>query len=84
MACEKAKETKHGIQMPLILLTAEFILFLVLVTAYALTVEAPAKEIQVARGNNVTLRCHFKAEAPTMPGDVVVWTKINSAVNQVA
>lgn len=70
--------------MSLTLLTAEFILFLVLVTAHALTVEAPAKETQVARGNNVTLVCHFKTEAPIHSGDVVVWRKINSAVNQVA
>ena len=70
--------------MLLILLTAEFILFLVLVTAHALTVEAPAKEIRVARGNNVTLRCNFKTEASVASGDVVVWRKINSVVNQVA
>ncbi|KAM6287322.1 cell surface A33 antigen isoform 2-T2 [Spheniscus humboldti] len=56
-----------------------FVFHEILVTAYALTVEAPAKEIQVARGNNVTLRCHFKTQAPVVPGDVVVWTKINSA-----
>lgn len=84
MAHKKAKETKSGIQMSLILLSAGFILFLVLVTAHGLTVEAPAKEIQVARGNNVTLRCHFKTKASITSGDFVVWKKINSAVNQVA
>uniref|UniRef100_A0A8C4U3G3 Glycoprotein A33 n=1 Tax=Falco tinnunculus TaxID=100819 RepID=A0A8C4U3G3_FALTI len=50
----------------------------ILVTAHALTVEAPDKEIQVARGNNVTLHCHFKTEATVVSGDVVVWRKINS------
>lgn len=68
----------------LILLTAGFILFLVLVTAYALTVEAPDKKIQVARGNNVTLHCNFRTEATIGSGDIVVWKKINSPVNQVA
>lgn len=69
--------------MFLTLLTAEFILFLVLVTAHALTVEAPAKEIQVARGKNVTLSCNFKTDASIDSGDFVVWRKINSMVNQV-
>lgn len=84
MACKKAKETKHGIHMLLILLTAEFILFLVLVTGHALTVEAPAKEIQVARGNNVTLGCNFKTDAAVDSADIVVWSKISTAVNQLA
>lgn len=84
VACKKAKETKYGIQMSLILLTAEFILFLVLVTAHALTVEAPAKETKVARGNNAILHCNFKTEASITPGDFVVWKKINSEVNKVA
>lgn len=70
--------------MSLILLTAEFILSLVLVSAHALTVEAPAKEIKVARGNNITLRCNFKTDASIDSGDVVVWRKINRQVNQVA
>jgi len=70
--------------MSLILLTADLILFLVLVTAHALTVEAPAKETQVARGNDVTLRCHFKTDASVTSGDIVVWKKINSVVNQIA
>ncbi|XP_009945591.1 PREDICTED: cell surface A33 antigen [Leptosomus discolor] len=55
-----------------------FIFSAILVTAHALTVEAPAKEIKVARGNNVTLRCHFKTEASIDSGDIVVWRKTNS------
>ncbi|XP_075583897.1 cell surface A33 antigen [Pelecanus crispus] len=55
-----------------------FIFSAILATAHALTVEAPAKEIQVARGNNITLRCHFKTTASITPGDIVVWTKTNS------
>ncbi|XP_010148095.1 PREDICTED: cell surface A33 antigen [Eurypyga helias] len=51
----------------------------ILVTAHALTVEAPDKEIMVARGNDVTLHCRFKTDVSTTPGDVVVWRKINSA-----
>ncbi|XP_074890842.1 cell surface A33 antigen [Buteo buteo] len=56
-----------------------FIFSAILVTAHGLTVEAPTKEIQVARGNNVTLRCHFKTKASITSGDFVVWKKINSA-----
>lgn len=81
VACNKNKETKCGIQTPLILLSAAFILFPVLVTAHTLTVEAPAKETQVARGNNVTLRCQFKTEASIDSRDIVVWRKLNSVVN---
>ncbi|XP_026715193.1 cell surface A33 antigen isoform X3 [Athene cunicularia] len=55
-----------------------FVFSAILVTAHALTVEAPAKEIQVARGKNVTLRCNFKTEASITSGDVVVWRKIKS------
>uniref|UniRef100_A0A8C8AAJ1 Glycoprotein A33 n=1 Tax=Otus sunia TaxID=257818 RepID=A0A8C8AAJ1_9STRI len=55
-----------------------FVFSAILVTAHALTVEAPAKEIQVARGKNVTLRCHFKTQASITSGDVVVWRKIKS------
>nr|XP_009941595.1 PREDICTED: cell surface A33 antigen [Opisthocomus hoazin] len=55
-----------------------FIFSSILVTAHALTVEAPAKETQVARGNDVTLRCHFKTDASVTSGDIVVWKKINS------
>uniref|UniRef100_A0A8C3J0I3 Glycoprotein A33 n=1 Tax=Calidris pygmaea TaxID=425635 RepID=A0A8C3J0I3_9CHAR len=66
--------------MSLTLLTAEFIFFLVLVTAHALTVEAPDKEIQVARGSNVTLRCNFKTQASIHEGDLVVWRKLNNVV----
>ncbi|XP_075347943.1 cell surface A33 antigen [Mycteria americana] len=50
----------------------------ILVTARALIVEAPAKEIQVARGNNVTLRCNFKTDVRIASGDIVYWRKINS------
>lgn len=78
------KKVKHGQRMPLVLLTNEFILFLVLATAYALTVETPIKEVQVARGNNATLRCNFNTNIATNAGDFVVWKKILSAVNQVA
>uniref|UniRef100_A0A672U1T1 Glycoprotein A33 n=1 Tax=Strigops habroptila TaxID=2489341 RepID=A0A672U1T1_STRHB len=66
----------------LILLSTAFILFPVLVTAHALTVEAPVKETQVARGNNVTLRCQFKTDASVDSGDIVVWKKLSSVVNQ--
>lgn len=83
MACKKAEETKHENQMPLILLTKVCILFLVLVTAHTLTVETPAKELQVARGSNATLRCQFNTDTSVTSGDFVVWRKINSAVNQV-
>uniref|UniRef100_A0A803V2G1 Glycoprotein A33 n=1 Tax=Ficedula albicollis TaxID=59894 RepID=A0A803V2G1_FICAL len=54
-----------------------FILFLVLVSAHALTVEAPAREIKVARGKNATLRCNFKSNSVPDRGDLVVWKKIN-------
>lgn len=67
--------------MLLLLLSAAFVLFLVLVSAHALTVEAPAKQIRVARGSNATLRCNFKANAAVDRGDLVVWRKINSKVN---
>ncbi|XP_010081040.1 PREDICTED: cell surface A33 antigen [Pterocles gutturalis] len=60
-----------------------FIFSAILATAHALTVEAPAKEIQVARGNNVTLRCNFRTGASIASGDIVVWRKINSAVDAV-
>ncbi|KAM4683540.1 cell surface A33 antigen [Amazona ochrocephala] len=50
----------------------------VLVTVHGLTVEAPAKETKVARGNNVTLRCQFKTEASIDSGDIVVWRKLAS------
>ncbi|XP_010137532.1 PREDICTED: cell surface A33 antigen [Buceros rhinoceros silvestris] len=62
-----------------------FVFSAILVTAYTLTVEAPDKKIQVARGNNVTLHCNFKTEAAIGSGDIVVWKKINSpndAVNR--
>ncbi|XP_040423467.1 cell surface A33 antigen isoform X1 [Cygnus olor] len=79
VACKKAEETKHENQMPLILLTKVCILFLVLVTAHTLTVETPAKELQVARGSNATLRCQFNTDTSVTSGDFVVWRKINSA-----
>uniref|UniRef100_A0A8C9G406 Ig-like domain-containing protein n=1 Tax=Pavo cristatus TaxID=9049 RepID=A0A8C9G406_PAVCR len=56
---------------------------IVLVTAYALTVETPVKEVEVARGKNATLRCNFNTNIVTNAGDFVVWKKIISAVNQV-
>ncbi|XP_051469024.1 cell surface A33 antigen [Apus apus] len=56
-----------------------FVFSAILVTAHTLTVEAPDKETKVARGNNVTLRCHFKTEVSLSTGDFVVWRKINSA-----
>ncbi|XP_005144554.2 cell surface A33 antigen isoform X2 [Melopsittacus undulatus] len=55
-----------------------FVSSAILVTAHALTVEAPAKETKVARGNNVTLHCQFKTEALIDSGDIVVWRKLNS------
>lgn len=67
--------------MLLFLLSAAFILFLGLVSAHALTVEAPEKQIQVARGRNATLRCNFKTNSAVDRGDLVVWKKINSKVN---
>lgn len=67
--------------MLLFLLSAAFILFLVLVSAHALIVEVPERQIQVARGRNATLRCNFKANSAVDRGDLVVWKKINSKVN---
>lgn len=65
----------------LLFLLSAFILFLVLVSAHALTVEAPAREIKVARGSNATLRCNFKTNAVVDRGDLLVWRKISSRVN---
>ncbi|XP_048786216.1 cell surface A33 antigen [Lagopus muta] len=56
-----------------------FVCSAVLATAYALTVETPIKEVQVARGNNATLRCNFNTNIATNTGDFVVWKKILSA-----
>ncbi|XP_021257807.1 cell surface A33 antigen [Numida meleagris] len=56
-----------------------FIFSAVLVTTYALTVETPTKEVQVARGKNATLRCNFNTNFFTSSGDFVVWKKIISA-----
>lgn len=67
--------------MLLFLLSAAFILFPVLVSVHALTVEAPTRQIQVARGKDVTLRCNFKSNSVRDRGDLVVWKKINSKVN---
>ncbi|XP_015495815.1 cell surface A33 antigen [Parus major] len=53
-----------------------FIFSAILVSAHALTVEAPAKEIQVARGRNATLRCNFKTNVVIDRGDMVFWRKI--------
>ncbi|KAI6079580.1 Cell surface A33 antigen [Aix galericulata] len=50
-----------------------------MVTAHTLTVETPAKELQVARGSNATLRCQFNTDASITAGDFVVWKKINTA-----
>ena len=52
-----------------------FICSAVLVTAYALTVETPIKKVEVARGNNATLRCNFNTNTFTNIGDFVVWKK---------
>ncbi|XP_009074836.1 PREDICTED: cell surface A33 antigen [Acanthisitta chloris] len=60
-----------------------FVFSAVLVTAHGLTVEAPVKEIRVARGRNATLRCNFKTEFSTSPGDIVVWRKVLSATDAV-
>ncbi|OXB75998.1 UNVERIFIED_CONTAM: hypothetical protein H355_016840 [Colinus virginianus] len=56
-----------------------FIFSAVLVTAYALTVETPTKELQVARGSDATLRCNFNTHVQTSAGDFVVWKKMISA-----
>uniref|UniRef100_A0A8C5IFD7 Glycoprotein A33 n=1 Tax=Junco hyemalis TaxID=40217 RepID=A0A8C5IFD7_JUNHY len=58
--------------MLLFLLSAAFILFLVLVSAHALTVEAPERQIQVARGRNATLRCNFKTNSAVDRGDLLL------------
>uniref|UniRef100_A0A8D2N517 Glycoprotein A33 n=1 Tax=Zonotrichia albicollis TaxID=44394 RepID=A0A8D2N517_ZONAL len=62
---------EEGKEMLLFLLSAAFILFLVLVSAHALTVEAPERQIQVARGRNATLRCNFKTNSAVDRGDLV-------------
>ncbi|XP_068036612.1 cell surface A33 antigen [Anomalospiza imberbis] len=56
----------------------------ILVSAHALTVEAPEKQIQVARGRNATLHCNFKTNSAADRGDLVVWKKINSKVDAVS
>ncbi|RLW03228.1 hypothetical protein DV515_00006610 [Chloebia gouldiae] len=56
----------------------------ILVPARALIVEAPEKQIQVARGRNATLRCNFKTNSAADRGDLVVWKKINSKVDAVS
>lgn len=78
---EGSQRDYHGIQMLLFFLSAAFILFLVLVSVHALTVEAPAGEIKVARGSNATLRCNFKTTATVDRADLLVWRKISSRVN---
>ncbi|XP_064008206.1 cell surface A33 antigen isoform X2 [Pogoniulus pusillus] len=55
-----------------------FIFSAILATAHGLTVETPAKDIKVARGNNVTLQCNFKTQEEIHEGDIVVWKKITS------
>ncbi|XP_041336235.1 cell surface A33 antigen [Pyrgilauda ruficollis] len=60
-----------------------FIFSAILVSAQALVVEAPEKQIQVARGRNATLRCNFKTSSAVDRGDLVVWKKINSKVDAV-
>ncbi|KAM7065110.1 cell surface A33 antigen [Acridotheres tristis] len=60
-----------------------FIFSAILVSVHAITVEAPAKEIKVARGKNATLRCNFKSNSVPDRGDLVVWKKINSKVDAV-
>lgn len=76
----ESQREHHGIQMLLFLLSAAFILLLVLVSAHALTVEVPAKQIKVARGSNATLRCNFKTDSALDGGDLVVWRKVISKV----
>ncbi|XP_077646781.1 cell surface A33 antigen [Lonchura striata] len=56
----------------------------VVVPAHTLIVEAPEKQIQVARGRNATLRCNFKTNSAVDRGDLVVWKKINSKVDAVS
>ncbi|XP_063006611.1 cell surface A33 antigen [Melospiza melodia melodia] len=55
----------------------------ILVSAHALTVEAPERQIQVARGRDATLRCNFRTNSAIDRGDLVVWKKIDSKVDAV-
>uniref|UniRef100_A0A8C2SSE9 Glycoprotein A33 n=1 Tax=Coturnix japonica TaxID=93934 RepID=A0A8C2SSE9_COTJA len=54
----------------------------ILVTSYALTVETPIKNVEVARGKNATLHCNFHTSISTHPGDFVVWKKIISCMER--
>ncbi|KAJ7413651.1 glycoprotein A33 [Willisornis vidua] len=54
-----------------------------LVSAEALTVEAPAQQIQVARGRNATLHCNFHTNRNIVAGDFVVWRKLLSPIDAV-
>ncbi|XP_054022082.1 cell surface A33 antigen [Dryobates pubescens] len=60
-----------------------FIFSAILATAHGLTVETPAKDMKVARGNNVTLQCLFKTQKQVHSGDFVVWRKTNSPIDAV-
>ncbi|XP_019381255.1 PREDICTED: cell surface A33 antigen isoform X2 [Gavialis gangeticus] len=55
-----------------------FIFSLALATAHGSTVTAPDKEVKVARGNNVTLRCEFRTAGTAESGDFVYWRKIQT------
>ncbi|XP_014454476.1 cell surface A33 antigen isoform X1 [Alligator mississippiensis] len=52
-----------------------FIFSLALATAHGSTVTAPDKEVKVARGHNVTLRCEFQTTGTAESGDFVYWKK---------
>ncbi|XP_063275329.1 cell surface A33 antigen isoform X2 [Prinia subflava] len=58
-----------------------FIFSAILVSAHTLTVEAPARQIQVARGRNATLRCNFKTSAVVDRADLLVWRKISKKMD---
>ncbi|XP_066064259.1 cell surface A33 antigen [Chamaea fasciata] len=61
-----------------------FIFSAILVSAHALTVEVPARQIKVARGSNATLRCNFQTNVAFESGDLIVWRKISSRVDIVS
>ncbi|KAM4904619.1 cell surface A33 antigen [Sylvia borin] len=61
-----------------------FIFSAILVSAHALTVEVPARQIKVARGSNATLSCNFNTDKAVDRGDLLVWRKISSRVDIVS
>ncbi|XP_062983775.1 cell surface A33 antigen [Elgaria multicarinata webbii] len=54
-----------------------FILSAVVAAIYALTVETPQKKLEVNKGNNATLQCHFQTPVPNREiGDLAAWRKL--------